>query len=384
MENFREPNFELVADILYWFALRYDPKADISDNIEDEKDRVLFIRTVCQMFATKARITLNPKKLYEAQGYAVKEMLKIAQMMYKAMQSSSIGEDEEAGGTMGGAGQLMDFNMSSKLHNLKAARTLATEITESGAKLFDFLGSEKDLREAREKALEFLDSISRNLDTNTEQAYIEKCIRNIIDTQTRKMTEMDDTVKQLRLDEAELDSKIKRRKQEMERADKRLKGIENVKPEYQEEYERLESELERFYTIYVEKFSNIDYLEYELDKYNLQEVKRRKEDQKVIENLQLNQKRAENEEIFNDDDDPQPRGKKGGSDDLFNEMRETRTGFGAKGAKKANDFKAEGGLQPDDDDEDGGDVGEDDEEDDGGEGVDVEDDEEDEGSDHNF
>ena len=104
MENFREPNFELVADILYWFALRYDPKADISDNIEDEKDRVLFIRTVCQMFATKARITLNPKKLYEAQGYAVKEMLKIAQMMYKAMQSSSIGEDEEAGGTMGAAG----------------------------------------------------------------------------------------------------------------------------------------------------------------------------------------------------------------------------------------------------------------------------------------
>lgn len=180
----------------------------------------------------------------------------------------------------------MDFNMSSKLHNLKAARALATEITESGAKLFDFLGQERDLREARDKALEFLDSISRNLDTNTEQAYIEKCIRNIIDTQTRKMTEMDDTVKQLRLDEAELDSKIKRRKQEMDRSEKRLKGIENVKPEYQEEYERLESELERFYTIYVEKFSNIDYLEYELDKYNLQEVKRKKEDQKVIENLQ--------------------------------------------------------------------------------------------------
>lgn len=99
------------------------------------------------------------------------------------------------------------------------------------------------------------------------------------------MTEMEDTVKQLHLDEAELDSKIKRRKQEMERAEKRLKGIENVKPEYQEDYERLEAELERFYNIYVEKYSNIDYLEYELDKYNLQEVKRRKEDAKVIESL---------------------------------------------------------------------------------------------------
>lgn len=78
---------------------------------------------------------MNPKKLYEATGYAVKELLKIATMMYKAMQSSgNIIEEEEMG-----QNTMMDFNMSSKLHNLKAARTLATEITESGAKLFDLL-----------------------------------------------------------------------------------------------------------------------------------------------------------------------------------------------------------------------------------------------------
>ena len=35
MENFRDPNFELVAEILYWFAMRYDPNADISDDIDD-------------------------------------------------------------------------------------------------------------------------------------------------------------------------------------------------------------------------------------------------------------------------------------------------------------------------------------------------------------
>lgn len=115
MENFREPNFELVADILYWFSMRYDPKADISDDIEDEKDRVIFIRSVCQLFASKARIQLNPKKLYEAQGHAVKEMLKIATMMIQAMQSSDAIDDDENT-------QMMDFNTTSKLHNLKAAR----------------------------------------------------------------------------------------------------------------------------------------------------------------------------------------------------------------------------------------------------------------------
>ena len=118
---------------------------------------------------------MNPKKLYEAQGYAVKEMLKVAQMMHKAMQSSEAVDEDESGASS------IDFNMNSKLHNLKAARQLASEITESGAKLFDLLAQEKDLKEAREKALEFLDSISRNLDTNTEQQYIEKCIRGIID-----------------------------------------------------------------------------------------------------------------------------------------------------------------------------------------------------------
>ena len=36
MENFRKPNFELVADVLYWLALRYDPRANISDDIDTE------------------------------------------------------------------------------------------------------------------------------------------------------------------------------------------------------------------------------------------------------------------------------------------------------------------------------------------------------------
>ena len=64
-----------------------------------------------------------------------------------------------------------------------------------------------------------------------------------------------------------------------------MKGIENVKPEYQEEYERLESELERLYGIYVEKYTNIDYLEYELDMYNLKDTQRKKKAEAVIEKL---------------------------------------------------------------------------------------------------
>jgi len=74
----------------------------------------------------------------------------------------------------------MDFNLDAKLSNLRAAKNLANEITETGAKLYDSLGKERDLREAWLKALEFLDSISKNLDSNTEQEYIEKCIWDLM------------------------------------------------------------------------------------------------------------------------------------------------------------------------------------------------------------
>jgi len=87
-------------------------------------------------------------------------MLKIAQMLNTAMKASKLNDDEVL--------STMDFNLDSKLSNLRAAKNLANEITEVGAKLYDSLGKEKGLREARLKAIEFLDSISKDLNSNTE------------------------------------------------------------------------------------------------------------------------------------------------------------------------------------------------------------------------
>ena len=87
-------------------------------------------------------------------------MLKIASMLNQAMKVSKTDDDEILSS--------MDFNLDSKLSNLRAAKNLANEITETGAKLYDSLGKERGLWEARLKAMEFLDSISKDLDSNTE------------------------------------------------------------------------------------------------------------------------------------------------------------------------------------------------------------------------
>lgn len=83
LENFVKPNFELVADILYWLAQKYDPNNDISDDINEEKDRVEFMRSLVSLFSVKARVKLNPKKLYQADSDAVSEILKITSVLYK-------------------------------------------------------------------------------------------------------------------------------------------------------------------------------------------------------------------------------------------------------------------------------------------------------------
>lgn len=49
MENFRSPNFMLVAEIIFWLIKRFDPKADIPDSIEEDKDRVEFIKAAAQV-----------------------------------------------------------------------------------------------------------------------------------------------------------------------------------------------------------------------------------------------------------------------------------------------------------------------------------------------
>ena len=91
---------------------------------------------------------------------------------------------------------------------LQAARELANEITEAGAKLHDSLGKENELRVARTKAIEFLDSMSKNINSNTEHEYLEKCIRDLMGSQDEQINQMKDMISQLKQSESTLESKI--------------------------------------------------------------------------------------------------------------------------------------------------------------------------------
>ena len=175
----------------------------------------------------------------------------------------------------------MIFNL-----NLRAHRALANEITEIGAKLYDSLGKEKELRVSREKAINFIDNIS--LESNSEQVkekfiilglYREMCERNYLVIRweykwnAKIHFEFGKRLKNIRGKNEKKNYWIRKSRKKAKVANKCIFYFNNVKvkPAFMDEYERLERELEKIYEEYIEKFRNLDYLEHELDVYNMME-----------------------------------------------------------------------------------------------------------------
>ncbi|XP_075623849.1 clusterin-associated protein 1 isoform X1 [Balearica regulorum gibbericeps] len=283
MENFHSPNFMLVSEVLLWLVkrlvIRYEPQTDIPADVETEQDRVFFIKAVAQFMATKAHIKLNTKKLYGADGYAVKELLKVTSVLYGAMNTKGV----ERADVSEEDSSKFKFDLGSKIADLKAARQLASEITSKGASLYDLLGKEVELREAR------TESIARPLEINEA----EKMMKIAIDSVLEQVQKTKGMLNNVALDEANLEAKIEKRKLELERSQKRLQTLQSVRPAFMDEYEKIEEQLQKQYSSYLEKFHNLTYMEQLLDEH-------RRTEQEMFEEaanmLRLMQNRLKEEE----------------------------------------------------------------------------------------
>nr|XP_021147542.1 clusterin-associated protein 1 isoform X2 [Columba livia] len=279
MENFHTPNFRLVSEVLLWLVKRYEPQTDIPPDVDTEQDRVFFIKAVAQFMATKAHIKLNTKRLYQADGYAVKELLKVTSVLYGAMNTKGV----ERADVNEEDSSKFKFDLGSKISDLKAARQLASEITSKGASLYDLLGKEVELREAR------TESIARPLEINEA----EKMMKIAIDCVLEEVQKTKDMLNNVALDEASLEVKIEKRKLELERSQKRLQTLQSVRPAFMDEYEKIEEQLQKQYSSYLEKFRNLTYMEQLLDDH-------RRTEQEMFEEaanmLRLTQNRLKEEE----------------------------------------------------------------------------------------
>ncbi|WAQ96728.1 CLUA1-like protein [Mya arenaria] len=287
MENFRNPNFPLVAEVLKWLVKRYDPSADIPSDTDTEQDRVIFIKSVAEFMATKAHIKLNTKKLYQADGYAVKELLKVTSVLYNAMKTNITENDDSTGDDENTS---ITFDISSRISELKEARRLASEITSKGAGLYDLLGKEVDLREQRTMV------IARQLEINDVESSLGASIK-AVENEIRKTLHMLDNVAS---DEANLEAKIEKKRNELERNQKRLQTLQSVRPAYMDEYEKLEEDLQKLYDAYLIRFRNQAYLESQLEEYNRVEQDKSEETESKLNEMAMKLKSEEKQSLFLD------------------------------------------------------------------------------------
>jgi clusterin-associated protein 1 len=253
---------------------RYDDSAELSHDISTEDARINFLKASAEFMANKAHVKLNIKQLYRADGFAVRELLKICRVLYKAVQIHPT--EIEASN---------EINVSSKLEELKDAKSLAGEIVASGAKLSQLLANEEKLKVNRDRALKFLDSISLNLDSDSHDQ-IERNIRQEISLITERIAEYEKLLVDLESDEKSFAVKIDKKKRALIGAEKRLRNHKKIRPDYMEDYEQAEADLKHEYETYLERFRNLYYLEHELEKYHLQEAERKAIADKQLERMQ--------------------------------------------------------------------------------------------------
>ncbi|KAF6264738.1 Clusterin-associated protein-1 [Scenedesmus sp. NREL 46B-D3] len=249
LDNFRTPNFELVADCLHWLIHRFYPECSMSDDISTEAERVKFLQAAAQIMLAKARMKLNLKRLYAADGAAVRELLKLAELLHRATQTA-VSNDEDASDTADPAAAL-------KLLDAAAASAAAAEVARCGVALHDGLIAEGQLREARLRAL------AAAHDTSMVEAGIQETISGL----SEALCSVAGKLQELASTERQLSARLDKRRSELERAEKRLATLAGVRPAYMDEYEALTGQLQVLWLHYLERFRNLQFLEAQLEGY---------------------------------------------------------------------------------------------------------------------
>eukprot|EP00003_Mantamonas_plastica_P007552 TRINITY_DN1637_c0_g1_i6.p1 TRINITY_DN1637_c0_g1~~TRINITY_DN1637_c0_g1_i6.p1 ORF type:complete len:223 (+),score=97.71 TRINITY_DN1637_c0_g1_i6:421-1089(+) len=93
-------------------------------------------------------------------------------------------------------------------------------------------------------------------------------------------------MEKLTTDETSLAHRIAKKKEQLQYDENRLKNLESVRPQFMDEYERLEKDLRNQYAVYLERFRNLEYLEHELDLINKQEEDKMQEQNRTLAKMQ--------------------------------------------------------------------------------------------------
>ena len=86
---------------------------------------------------------------------------------------------------------------------------------------------------------------------------MERHVQEAIQSVSENIGSAESMLRNLQEDEKDLESKIEKRKSELERSEKRLSTLQSVRPAYMDEYEKLQAELQDLYAVYLQRLRNM-------------------------------------------------------------------------------------------------------------------------------
>ncbi|CAJ0587536.1 unnamed protein product, partial [Mesorhabditis spiculigera] len=308
IDSFREPNFPLVAELLEWIVLRYEPNALMSTKCSTEQERVIFIKSAVLLLIQNARIKLNPKKLYMADGHAVQELVQPLKILSLADRGST--SDAHAVTI-----PVIRTKLATKLQEVRQCASLAAQLPQTGSTLSSLLEKELHYRADRSRAL------SRALPPSEA----EKALRNATTALSTLATQTEDKLNNVTSDEKALDEKIERKRREYEQMQKRLAKLQSFRPQYMDEYEKYETKLKQLYDIYVLKFRNLSYLQLQMVEMERADRQRQAETEtnmrQVVEKMRTdNANQAPPIDVSELDDEPEAMRPTGGARRIYGNM----------------------------------------------------------------
>ena len=256
VDTFDTPNFGMMADLLNWLCSLFDPDMVILSDLSTENSRVEFVKSIVQQMAVKSGIRMNPRKLYSADRFAVREMLKVAAPIYKGV-SATLAINQSVQNQAAKEQNVREPPSAKKISQLSAS------VPKHSVELYDELDKELMIRGERMKILSTMPTLDA----------VEKNVLAAVDSAATRLETLKKELDRLAADEQTLTSKIKQRKHEYDRQSKRLMSVQAIRPAFMDEYEALEGELAELFKVHFQHYRNIDYFTHEI---SLQEQKKKK------------------------------------------------------------------------------------------------------------
>lgn len=307
LDSFDEPNFQLVADILYWLSHRFDTFRGmlIHDSIKTVHDRVKFITCIVKSFGTITNsainvatadsqetngIILDAKQLYLSMNGAVNEILKITSYLIDCVHLQT--SHRQASGKRHGSFRKESSSLVDlvDMENVQNLRKFMAQLIEEGSNFYSSIMKhiETDKQNEYHNAIDYFQNVSSTLNEKDEDfILVQNKIHEIVESKKQEVLALEDETSLLQAKLGDAREALKNESRELERSKKRLQSLQSMEPAFVNDIDRLETDLQNHYDLYMERYRNLHYLKSEMDKIKQTEADILAESERKMKKLQL-------------------------------------------------------------------------------------------------